>query len=172
MASQKGAYSDLHFLGDDDEPIHKKIKVSITTTSVPAQLKSKAVMGHKNHAGNFESNDGTWKDNVFTADVKEFGVYYVALDTVPPTIHPINISEGEDMTKDKKIQVKIGDAVSGAKSYRGTIDGKWILMEFDGKSGTLTHLFESNLKLGEHTFKLVVVDRVNNVSEVSYTFTR
>ena len=48
------------------------------------------------------------------------------------------------------IRVNIKDDLSGIKSYRGEIDNKWILMEYDPKRERLTHYFDKNLSKGKH----------------------
>jgi hypothetical protein len=67
--------------------------------------------------------------------------------------------------------MKIGDNLSGIKSYKGYIDGKWILMSRD-RGNTITHRFEPTLEKGRHEFRLVVVDEKNNQSEYNAWFIR
>ena len=62
------------------------------------------------------------------------------------------------------IRITIKDDMSGIKSFRGEIDGKWILMEFDPKKARLTHYFEKELEKGKHIFKLEVTDDKDNTS--------
>lgn len=47
------------------------------------------------------------------------------------------------MTREKVI-LKISDDQSGLKSYRGEIDGKFVLFELDGKTGRISYRLESN----------------------------
>ena len=69
------------------------------------------------------------------------------------------------------IKLRIEDKNSGIKSYRGEIDGKWILMDYDHKKGLLYFDIDQNINKGEHTFKLKVIDNVNNTKEYKAKFT-
>ena len=73
------------------------------------------------------------------------------------------------MTHKKEVILKISDDQSGLKSYRGEIDGKFVLFELDGKTGRISYCLESNrVKKGsEHTLHVVVSDMCGN--EQSYT---
>ena len=55
--------------------------------------------------------------------------------------------------------------------YKGTIDGKWILMEYDSKKDLLIHHFDSQMASGKHTFKLVVTDDRGNQKILERSFT-
>ena len=68
------------------------------------------------------------------------------------------------------IKMTIKDDMSGIKSYRGEIDGKWILMEFDPKRARLTHFFEKDLSKGMHVFTLEVEDEKGNISKYRADF--
>ena len=70
-----------------------------------------------------------WVNNKLTTKLKSFGGFSVAVDTLAPTIKGLNIYRGKTMTS-STIRMTIKDDMSGIKSYRGEIDGKWILMEY------------------------------------------
>jgi len=77
------------------------------------------------------------------------------------------------MSNRRTIRIKIGDNLSGIRSYRGTIDGKWILMEYDAKNSMLTYLFDDEkVDKGEHIFKLIVKDNRWNSSKYEVVFIR
>ena len=72
--------------------------------------------------------------------------------------------------KSSSIRINIEDKLSGVKSYRGEINGSWILMEYDPKRNRLTHFFEKNLEKGKHIFKLIIVDNKENTSKYEVNF--
>ena len=94
------------------------------------------------------------------------------LDTVPPHIIPLNIKNGGNMALAKGIFLRIGDNLSGVKSYTGKIDDKWVLMEWDYKTKILSYTFDDSVSAGKHTFELTVTDQVNNVSTFKADFYR
>jgi len=94
------------------------------------------------------------------------------LDTIPPTIIPINIVNGSNMAAKKTISLKIGDNLSGIKTYYGYIDGTWVLMQWDYKSRILSYTFDNNFIPGKHTFELTVTDQKDNSSTFKADFYR
>jgi hypothetical protein len=54
------------------------------------------------------------------------------------------------------------DELSGIDSYTGTLNGEWILMEYDEKNDLLIYYFDKYLIEGENIFKLEVYDNTNN----------
>ena len=124
----------------------------------------------KNAAGGTSVRSGKWEGDMLTAKSREFGSYYIVIDTTPPKITPINILKGKNMSALKVITLSIRDNLSGIADYHGYIDGKWQLMEMDGKSAVVRMAIPSGLSAGEHIFKLTVTDDRNNTSEYSVTF--
>ncbi len=84
---------------------------------------------------------GIYQDGFVKAEARTFGDFYIRIDTVPPKIVPLNIKNGVDLRKSKRIFLRIGDNLSGVKTYAGKIDGKWVLMEWDYKTRVLSYLF-------------------------------
>ena len=70
------------------------------------------------------------------------------------------------------ITLKMTDNLSGIDSYRGTVDGKWVLMEYDAKNDKLSYFFDRKVSAGDHTFKLVVKDEVGNKTVYEADFIR
>ena len=56
--------------------------------------------------------------------------------------------------------------------YRGTVDGKWVLFEYDRKRARLTHTFDGRIGPGEHTLRLVVTDDRGNEAVLTRNFVR
>jgi hypothetical protein len=72
----------------------------------------------------------------------------------------------------KTISVIVKDNLTGIKSYRATIDGKWILMEYEYKKNILFYEFNNSISSGKHVFELEVRDEKNNVSNYKAEFVR
>ncbi|WMI67156.1 M23 family metallopeptidase [Mangrovimonas sp. YM274] len=108
-----------------------------------------------------------------SARSKSLGTYTLESDLVPPTITPVNFYDGKWMSNATELKVKIGDKDSGISNYRATINGKWILMEYEYKKGTLTYNFEDNvISDTENNLKVIVTDNVGNSSTFEATFFR
>ncbi|MET4081578.1 hypothetical protein ABIB40_001527 [Pedobacter sp. UYP30] len=103
---------------------------------------------------------------------KTFGSFYISVDTLAPTIVPLNISQGKNMADVPKMRFKIRDNLSGIKSFNGYIDDRWVLMEFDAKTATLWYSFDDKITKGKHTLNLVVSDMKDNLKEYKIDFFR
>ncbi|WP_348726149.1 M23 family metallopeptidase [Tenacibaculum sp. 190524A05c] len=112
------------------------------------------------------------ENKVFT-NQKTLGSYTLLFDETSPELSLVNFEEGRWLTKNKTLKVKISDKESGINEYRATIDGNWVLMEYNHKKGILTYDFSDKKLVGsKHIFKLVVSDNVGNTETISTTFYR
>lgn len=113
------------------------------------------------------------KGNILSAGSKEFGTYALAMDTVAPTIKPLNFQDKKWLSKYRYLKVKIEDDLSGISKYRATVNGQWILMEYDYKTNSLVHDFNDNIvKDTKNELKIIVTDNVGNSSTFEATFFR
>ena len=157
-----GGYSKVHHLQNESTPIQSLCNLSIKTAGLPKNLESKAVIVKVEGISKYSSRGGKWESGFIKTQVKEFGDYMVMADTIPPVIRPVNVSPGKRVSKQSSIKIKIYDNLSGIKSYRGTINGKWILMDYDAKNQLLTYAFDDRIHPGKNEFILTVKDNVGN----------
>lgn len=115
----------------------------------------------------------TKKGNLLSTRTKNLGKYTLATDTDKPSIKATNFQNGKWLSKFRYLKLKIKDETSGIKSYRATVNGKWILMEYDYKKGTLIHDFNDNIVTEtKNNLKVIVTDNVGNSSTFEVTFFR
>ena len=111
---------------------------------------------------------GYWKTKV-----KDMGNFTLARDSVAPKISPSNFRPNQWLSKLKYIKVNISDDFSGIKSYRGTINGKWVLFEYEPKRKLLTYDFSDKVfEQAKHELELEVEDNVGNKSIYKTIFFR
>ena len=111
---------------------------------------------------------GHWKTKV-----KDMGNFTLARDSVAPKISPSNFRPNQWLSKLKYIKVNISDDFSGIKSYRGTINGKWVLFEYEPKRKLLTYDFSDKVfEQAKHELELEVEDNVGNKSIYKTIFFR
>jgi murein DD-endopeptidase MepM/ murein hydrolase activator NlpD len=165
-----GAIAPVHYVHDANVPVHKAYSLSIKTKQIPNSLQSKALIVFVHGKGK-SAEGGEWADGWITTQTKRFGKFTVVLDTVAPTIKPVNILAGKDLSKAKSIMIKVSDDLTDIEQYRATIDGKWVLMEYEPKQALLYHTFDGLAK-GTHTFKLEVRDEKGNASSYEAKFVR
>lgn len=167
-----GFYSDFHILHDESVPLHTHCKLSVKPVNVPERFKDKCLLVQVTNSGEIKSAGGAMdEDGYVSTNIRNLGKYAVKIDTVIPGIKPINIFNNKKLSTQKDIRFKIWDNLSGIKSYSGRINGNWVLMEYDAKTGLLIYYFDSNLKKGSNQFELKVVDRKNNFSVFKAKFT-
>ena len=115
----------------------------------------------------------TKKGNMLSARSKILDTYVLGVDTEKPKIKPINFQEGKWLSKYRYLKVKIEDKISGINNYRATINGKWILMEYDAKKNILTYDFNDNIITDtKNNLKIIVTDNVGNSSTFETIFFR
>ena len=113
------------------------------------------------------------KENTLTASTKILGTYALATDTIKPTISTANFKNEQWLSKYRYLKIKIGDEGSGVSNYRATVNGKWILMEYDYKTKTLTYDFNDNsITDTKNNLKVIVTDNVGNNSTFEALFYR
>ncbi|RLD29139.1 MAG: M23 family peptidase [Bacteroidetes bacterium] len=115
----------------------------------------------------------TKKGNLLSARSKILDTYVLGVDTEDPEIKPVNFKEGKWLSKYRYLKVKVKDEISGIKNYRATVNGKWILMEYDAKKNLLTHDFNDNVITDtKNNLKIIVTDNVGNSSTFETIFFR
>jgi len=167
-------FSQLYHIHDNKTPAHRYFDLSIKPQGIPQNLKNKAVIVQKSD-GRPDSWGGAWNGEWLTARVRKFGDYCVMIDNEAPQIAPIVFEN--DMRKKPSMSFRIRDnlATEGFADglwYRGTIDGKWILFEFDRKNNRLTHRFDARTAIGQHTLRLLVRDDRGNETVFEKPFLR
>lgn len=164
--------SSVYWLHNHFTPLHKKMTVAIKNKKLTPYQKSKALIVSTTDKRSWYAEGGTWNGDNISVRTRSFGGYAIALDTISPRITPINIYPNAQMTNKWSITLKITDNLSGIHSYRGTVDGNWIIMEYDAKNDKLSYFFDEKIATGNHTFKLVVKDEVGNKSVYEADFVR
>ena len=167
-----GSYARVHELHEKGTPIHLRCSLSIRAETLPRWLESKALVAKVGKKDTFISLGGSFKDGFVTTRIREFGEYTIRVDTIPPTINPVNIYHNKNISKQRTITLTISDEFSGIKRYRGTLNGKWILMDFDAKRKRLVYKYDDRIKPGSNKFHLVIMDGVGNKTEYRATLIR
>ncbi len=161
-------HSAIHSLSPAEIRLHKSAKVSIAITADTLANKEKYYLVRISEK-RISPIIGKYEAGSYTAKIDRLGSYAIAVDTIAPTITPLNLKQWSNGT----ISLRIKDKESGIKSYRGEIDGKFVLVEWDAKTGRLSYRLEPNrvTRGGKHTLHLSVVDACGNEQIHKQTFT-
>ena len=170
-----GVYSLVHHIHYPSTPVHHSFQIGIRPTLlIPDHLKDKAFIAYC--SGNSIVNcGGAWEAGFLQTRARSFGAYCILADEQPPVIEPLNLQN--DMGRKASVAFRISDNFETAGNvpglqYRGTIDGYWVLFEYDAKRGRLEYFFEDTLAKGEHQLSLEVKDALGNVTVFEQRFRR
>jgi len=167
------ASSDTLMLHSDIIPIHKNITVSVDASNYSSEDRDKLFLGRLNYKGKPYYNTTYRNGNKLSAKTRTFGSYAVVSDTTAPTIKASNFKSDTWITKNKTLQLKVKDDLSGISSYRATLNGNFILMEYNSKKNVLTYDFSDNIiSDSENNLKIIVTDNVGNSATFEATFFR
>lgn len=162
------SYSTVHHIHNELTPLFASYSLSIKATDLPDRLQSKALIASVKSG----SEGGKFENGWVTVNTRNFGSFYIAVDTIAPIISPRNLTNGKNLAAQAKIDFTISDNFSGIQSFDGYIDGQWVLMEYDSKNRHLWHRFEPSLAKGKHQFRLVVKDWKDNDKTYEVSFLR
>ncbi|MEZ4857634.1 MAG: M23 family metallopeptidase [Flavobacteriaceae bacterium] len=158
---------------EDVIPIHSNITLSVDASNYKESDLDKLYIGRLNYKGLPYYNATSRKGSKLTTRIRTFGNYCLAIDSIPPTISPINFKEGQWISKEQTLKIKIEDSETGVSSYRATINGKYILTEYDYKKDVIVYDFDDAvIEDSENNLKLIVVDNVGNSATFEATFFR
>jgi len=152
-------------------PLDKKMTLTFNTSAYPESVKKQLYIANTNYKKypRFQFSKQR-KDKVFTT-TKTLGSYSLLIDKERPTIYKVNFNEGQWISKHRTLIVKIDDKESGISEFRGSIDGQWILMEYNHQKKQLTYVFNDQKLIGsKHVFTLLVSDQVGNTKTLTRTF--
>ncbi|TYB79836.1 M23 family metallopeptidase [Bizionia myxarmorum] len=167
--------NDTITLHDDSVPVKNNFTITYDISNYKTEESDKLyiarLVGWKKQYPIYSKTDR--KENTLTTYAKTLGTYAIVMDTIAPKIKPINFSEGKWLSKYRFLKLKIEDNESGISSFRATLNGKWILMEYEYKSNMLTYDFEDDISTEtKNNLKLIVTDNVGNNSTFETTFFR
>jgi len=115
----------------------------------------------------FKNIDNTYtpivkNDSVFYS-VRNFGAFILNVDSISPKIKlETPNSKVKSIKGLSKVVFGVSEELSGIKEYKVSINGKWVLAEFDAKSGRLTYFIENDTPKGELNFVVEVSDKCLN----------
>ncbi len=158
-------YSSIHHLHDNPVPLHNSADIWIKLNSDTLSNRNNYGIIKITENGSESWIGGKYNNGGVSASVRELGDYYaISADTQPPVITPIS---PENWSSQRRIRIRLTDNKSGIASFRGEINGKFVLFTHDLKSSVYTYNFDdSRLPKGEKlTLIFTATDDAGNKSE-------
>ena len=162
-------FGSIHNLHSPEIPLHKPVQIKIKGDIIPENLREKAFIATVNSKDKPSGSlGGIWKGIYIEARTSSFGRISLSVDTVPPRILPVIVSADKGILK-----FQVSDNITGVNTIKGTLDGKWILYEHDGKTSSVEFTLTPDKfpRTGKNReFRLNVTDAKGNVSEYKRNF--
>lgn len=158
---------------DEYTALHRDITIGFDASGYSAEDFEKLYVARINKRGR-EYYSPTQKDNKrITTQTKIFGTFKLMLDKTSPRIFPVNFKNGEWVSSLDFLKLRIKDEDSGIHAYRGTLNGHFIVLEYDYKTGVIQYDFRDGIsEPGENKLEVTVVDNVGNSNTYTATFYR
>ncbi len=145
-------------IGSSYVPLRKSIKVTLKPQQHYAKDQFAVYYIYDNGYKSFEG--GSWEADKVSFWTRSFGKYSILQDSVPPTITPLTLNSNS-------LRFKIGDDLSGIKSFNCYVNNEWVLMNYDSKRALIWSEKLNDNKPFEGVVKLVVRDNQGNTTEYS-----
>lgn len=155
-------------IGDYKTPIHKFYTLSIKNTKYKDDEVSRVYISR---GGSFEPT--VYKDGFFTARVRGLGRFSLRKDETPPIVKALNF-KSKGSVKADVLKLSVSDNLSGFSHCSATLNGQWILFEYEPKNHTLNFNFADITPSDSNSYDLEVkaFDKAGNVGTLKATFTR
>jgi hypothetical protein len=150
-------------------PLHNAGELKLLPRHNSDSLKKKAVVSYRNSKNRISALTTYWDGNFAVAKIRDFGDYFLMLDTLPPVVSVIGLQQNHLLTR-TAIHFLAADNLSGISSYNGYLDGTWILLEYNAKANQLICTLDRPLQKGNHSLRAVVKDKVNNSTSFTFNF--
>ena len=152
--------SARYSFGNETLPLVAGAKLSLKADSVVADS-SKLYIRSVTKKGGYAVG-GIYENGWVTADVNSLGCFEVAVDTVAPKLTPV---KEKTWMRNGKVVFSVSEKETSVKSFRGTLDGNFILFSYSSKNRRLElDLRKENVRRGKHLLRLEVTDACGNVS--------
>ncbi len=158
----------------DSIPLLKRITIKMDVSRYNDSIRNRTYIGRidENKKSSFVSSKK--EENYVIAKVNNLGDFVIKIDSIKPNISVIDISDNQWISKRKNLTIKISDNESGVNNYRGTINDKWILLEYNPMKGILSYDFNDNINRDDakNVLEIKIEDNVGNEKKLIKTFYR
>ena len=165
--------NDTLYIDKDIYPLRNPFEILYEINNNDSLLIRQSFISKLNSKGNPTYLITNKKDDKFQVKSSSLGTFFIAKDTLSPEIKPLNFYKGQWISKLKYLKIKVRDDFSGIKKYKGYLNDKWILFEYEPKTNTLTYDFSDIIfKKTKHNLKIYLEDNVGNKKVLKTMFYR
>jgi hypothetical protein len=153
--------SDIVTVGSREIPAHKSYKLSIKPGNYSVS-KEKLLIAELGKDKKTTAVGGKFENEMLVVSTRSLGDFVVLADTVSPVVKALNFKNNSTVDTLKTLRIEVSDDLSGIESIKPSLNGKWLLMDYDAKNNLLVYEIDERLTFGENRFRLVVTDKCNN----------
>lgn len=165
--------SDTVTIHDNSVAAHRNFTISFDPSGHSEADRKQLFIAHLERGGRPSYSKTYKRDGSFTTRTRTLGTYTLVKDSVAPEIRPKNFKAKQWLSNYSYLSLTISDDLSGIDTYSATLNGKWILMEYEPKTNTITYDFDDNVVTDtECELKVIVTDNVGNSSTYTANFFR
>lgn len=158
---------------NNEVPLNRNFTISFNVSKYTAEERKQLFIARLDRRGRASYASTYKRGNTFTTRTRNLGSYTLAKDTIAPKIRAKNFKPKQWLTNYRYLSLRISDDLSGIDTYNATLNGEWILMEYESKTNTLTYNFDDIiLDQKQCELKVVVTDNVGNSSTFTSAFFR
>jgi len=164
------SYSAKMKVGEPDIPVHTYFDLHLKPSkTIPAGMETKVVTIYSDGDGVDGRNAVRIDNGWYRTKVRNFGTYWLDIDTIPPTIKSEQ-KNGANLSKAKQITFEVKDNMTSVKKFNGYLDGKWIC--FEQHNDLFFYKFDEHCPKGRHQLVFTAEDENGNSKDYHLNFTR
>lgn len=134
-------------------PLHQSIGIMLKPHFNYTVTKELGVYRKEGNAYSYLAAE--WRNNRVSFNTREFGEFVIQRDTIPPTITTVSVNA-------TSARFKIRDNLSGISYFEANINGEWLLMVYDYKTGYIKSEKLDKAKPLKGDFEFKVIDNAGN----------
>lgn len=145
--------AELFTISNSTVPLFRPALVILKPALKYADQKNTSV--YRKNDNRYSYVGGKWDQDRIQFYTTELGTFTIHQDLVPPIVTKMSVTN-------TSARFRIKDALSGIASFEATLNGEWLLMTYDYKSGIIFSERLDTKKLLKGDFELKVVDNAGN----------
>ena len=169
--TDSAAIASVYRITDDVIKLHTGAELQIGVRNMPVEDATKYHIVRVGKDGRKSSVGGRLEDGFVKARILQLGTFSVDVDTIPPTIKPVNQNT---WAKTGKVTLKPEDKETGISRYEAMIDGEWALLGRPNSANNNLVLVldpEHVTKGKRHELAVTVTDGCGNQTTEHFVFT-
>ena len=154
-------------VGENIYPLQKSFEVSFEIPKKDSIINRQSFIAMLNSKEEPYFFSNKKKEGKWIGKSKTLGTFIISRDSLAPIIKPLNFKKNQWISSLNYLKINLTDDYSGIKSFRGEINGKWILFEYEPKNNSLIYdLNDLSFDEDLHRLTLEAEDMAGNLSKL------